>query len=186
RPSMAPTVNPKAAVTPKSPNPPRRVTFWNIWNNPMSGLPIAWTMSRAQSSEKTEPSAMAIMRHTNAMRAEVRFRWSQAVVAENKLIRGGMETEPGDNSSISFRQSLTKNAQSRCACKGPFPLREHFGIVFSGDENEFFARRQWRFDGDRDARGDCLRYNCPRHDSSTRQASAEGSPRDLCKPCSPN
>ncbi len=45
---------------------------------------------------------MATIRHTKAMRAEVRIRWSQEVIAGRKLIRGGMETEPDDNSSISF------------------------------------------------------------------------------------
>lgn len=46
------------------------------------------------------------------MRAEVRLRWSQEVIAGQKLIRGGMETEPGDNSSISFRQWVGKIAQN--------------------------------------------------------------------------
>ena len=82
------------------------------------------------------------------MRAEVRLRWSQEVIAGQKLIRGGMETEPGDNSSISFRQRGAGNAQRRCARKGPFPALRHSGIVFSGDENDLFARRQWRYDFD--------------------------------------
>jgi hypothetical protein len=57
------------------------------------------------------------------MRAEVRIRWSQEVIAGNKLIRGGMETEPCDNSSISFRQPPQKIAQRRCASKQTYPFR---------------------------------------------------------------
>src|SRR3954469_21524843 len=78
---------------------------------------MARSRSRAQSSESREPNAIAMIRHRNAMRAEVRFRWSQEVIAGNKLIRGGMETEPCDNSSISFRQAPAEIAQRRCASK---------------------------------------------------------------------
>jgi hypothetical protein len=74
---------------------------------------------------------MAIIRHKNAMRAEVRFRWSQEVIAGQKLIRGGMETEPGDNSSISFRQSREKIAQTRCASKRPFRSARRSGILMA-------------------------------------------------------
>jgi len=79
------------------------------------------------------------------MRAEVRFRWSQEVIAGQKLIRGGMETEPGDNSSISFRQGAGKIAQ-RCACKGTFRFYRDSDIVVAGDENAFFRERKKRFD----------------------------------------
>ena len=61
---------------------------------------------------------MATIRHTNAMRAEVRLRWSQEVIDGTKLIRGRMETEPGDNSSISFGQPRIEIAQT-AFLKGP-------------------------------------------------------------------
>jgi len=57
------------------------------------------------------------------MRAEVRFRWSQEVIAGNKLIRGGMETEPCDNSSISFRQVYQKIAQIEISLVGENRLK---------------------------------------------------------------
>src|SRR3954469_24767259 len=95
---------------------------------------MARSRSRAQSSESREPNAIAMIRHRNAMRAEVRFRWSQEVIAGNKLIRGGMETEPCDNSSISFRQPPQKIAQRGCASRQTYPsgLRE---VFCSCDEN---------------------------------------------------
>jgi len=68
---------------------------------------------------------MAIIRHRKAMRAEVRFRWSQEVIAGNKLIRGGMETEPCDNSSISFRQPPQKIAQIEISLVGENRLRAY-------------------------------------------------------------
>jgi len=70
------------------------------------------------------------------MRAEVRLRWSQEVIAGQKLIRGGMETEPGDNSSISFRQGAGKIAQ-RCACKGTFRFYRDSDIVVGAMKMHF-------------------------------------------------
>ena len=102
RPSIVPTFRESAPVIPKSPKPPNRVSAWKLWKRPIKGFPIAWRSSLAQRSEKSEPNPMAIIRHKNAILADVRLRWSHEVTDGKKLIRGRMETEPGDNSSISF------------------------------------------------------------------------------------
>ena len=73
---------------------------------------MARNKSRVHRSPKTDPIPIAMIRQTNAIRADVRLRWSHEMVAGRKLIRGRMETEPGDNSSISFRQSHSKIAQT--------------------------------------------------------------------------
>jgi type II secretory pathway pseudopilin PulG len=90
---------------------------------------MARASNGCHNSEKRDPRAIAIIRHKNAMRAEVRFRWSQEVIAGQELIRGGMETEPGDNSSISFRHASKKIAQTRCASRVSLAQQVFFFIL---------------------------------------------------------
>src|SRR5215813_7608705 len=67
--------------------------------------------NRVNISEKNIPEVITTIRKMNAIRTEVRLRCSHEPIAVQRLIRWRMESQPPDNSSISFGHPWSKFAQ---------------------------------------------------------------------------